>query len=94
MHTVKWFQILIFNISYSIYQVFQSNTNNLCTPVWFQITNNNSPFKIIEPKAWASCGTLINTTNLAQSGPESDGSELLLNIAQSSRTKASLSDAL
>ena len=28
LHTVKCFQVLLFKISNSIYQVFQSNTNN------------------------------------------------------------------
>ena len=40
----KWFLVLLFNISNSIYQVFLSNTNNLYTVVWFQITNNNNPW--------------------------------------------------
>ena len=42
LHTVKWFQVLLFNTNSSIYQVFLSNTNNLYTSVWFQINNNLS----------------------------------------------------
>ena len=34
--TVKWFQALLFNIGDSIYQVYQSNTNNLLIVVWFR----------------------------------------------------------
>ena len=45
LHTVKWFQVLLFNISNSIYQVFWCNMNNLHTAEWFQITkNNDNPF--------------------------------------------------
>ena len=40
-HTSKGFQLLLFNMSNSIYQVFLSNTNNLYKTAWFQITNNN-----------------------------------------------------
>ena len=29
LHTVKWFQVLLFNMSNSIYQVFLHNINNL-----------------------------------------------------------------
>ena len=43
----KWFQVLLFNISNSIYQVFLSNTNNLHMTEWFQITNNNNPKQMI-----------------------------------------------
>ena len=41
---IKWFQVWLFNISYSIYQVFLSNINNLHTAVWFQINNNDFVF--------------------------------------------------
>ena len=37
------FQVSLFNISKSIYQVFLYNTNYLHTAVWLQITNNNNP---------------------------------------------------
>ena len=40
MHTVKWFQVLRFNISISVYRVFQSNLisiNCLHTAKWFQV---------------------------------------------------------
>ena len=33
LHTFKWFQVLLFHMSNSIYQVFLSNTNNLNTDV-------------------------------------------------------------
>ena len=29
LHTVKWFQVLLFNTNNSVYQVFLFNTNNL-----------------------------------------------------------------
>ena len=47
-HTAKWFQVLLFNTSNSIYQVFPSTSNNLYTAVWFQRTNNNNPKTKIE----------------------------------------------
>ena len=37
LHTVKWFQVLLFNISNSIYQV-SCNMNNFHTAVWLQIS--------------------------------------------------------
>ena len=37
------FQVLLFNISNSTYQLFRRNTNNLQTAAWFQITINNIP---------------------------------------------------
>ena len=43
LHTVKRFQAFQYNIGYSIYQVFLSNTNNFHTVRWFQIINNNNP---------------------------------------------------
>ena len=42
LHIVKWFQVFLFNINNSIYQVFLSNANNLHKAVWFQIPNNNN----------------------------------------------------
>ena len=36
-HIVKWFHVLLLNISNSTYQVFLCNTNNLPTAVWFEI---------------------------------------------------------
>ena len=45
LHMVKWFQVLLFNISNSIYWAFLSNTNNLQKYVWFLRTNNNNPFE-------------------------------------------------
>ena len=51
MHRVKWYQVFLFNISNSIYQVFLSNMNNLHTAVRFQMTNdddNNNPKQKIE----------------------------------------------
>ena len=41
-HAGKWFQVLLFNSSNSIYQVFLCNINDLPSAVWFQITYNNS----------------------------------------------------
>ena len=40
LHTVERFQVLLFCISNSIFQVFLCNINNLNTGIWFQITNN------------------------------------------------------
>ena len=47
---VKCLQVLLFNISNSIYVVFLSNIDNLHTAVSFQITNNNNnnPLEMIE----------------------------------------------
>ena len=42
MHTVKWFQVFLFNISNSINQVFRSNNNNLHISVWFQVFLSNT----------------------------------------------------
>ena len=36
------FQVLLFKINNSVYQVFLSNMNNLHITVWFQVTNNNN----------------------------------------------------
>ena len=43
LHTVKWFQLLPFNVDNSVYEVFLSNKNNLQTAVLFRITTNNNP---------------------------------------------------
>ena len=42
LHTIKWFQVLRFDISHFIYQVFLFNINNEYPTVWCQITNNNN----------------------------------------------------
>ena len=42
LRTINWFQVLPFDISNSIYQVFLCNINKLRTALWFQITNNNN----------------------------------------------------
>ena len=47
MHTVKWFQVFLFNTSNSIEQIFPCNINNLNTAVWFQITNNDYLYQMI-----------------------------------------------
>ena len=36
VNIVKWFKVLLFNLSNSIYQVFLSNTKNLHPTVYFQ----------------------------------------------------------
>ena len=36
------FQVLLFNVSKSIYQVFQRNIDNL--HVWFQVTNDKNTY--------------------------------------------------
>ena len=73
---VKWFQVLLFNISNSIYQVFPSNTNNLHIVVWFQITNNpHNPKEMIEQFSSSIDGTLINTTPPGQSGSKSNSNK-------------------
>ena len=41
LHIVKWFYVLLYNISNSIYQVFLCNINNLHTALWFQVSNDN-----------------------------------------------------
>ena len=48
LHTVKWLQVLLFNVSNSICQVFVCKTNNLNPALWFQITNDNIPKQMIE----------------------------------------------
>ena len=45
LHTIKRFQLLLFNISNSVYQIFLRNTNNLHKAVWIQkttTTNDNN----------------------------------------------------
>ena len=39
---IQQFQILLFDINYSIYQIPLSYINNLHAPVWFQTNNNNN----------------------------------------------------
>ena len=41
LHMGKWLQVLLFNISNSVYKVFLCNMKNLHTAVWFQITTTN-----------------------------------------------------
>ena len=41
LHTIKWFQVLLLNISNPIVKVFQPNTNNLQT-VGFQINTTTT----------------------------------------------------
>ena len=43
---------------------------------------------------WPIDGTVVGTTHLSQSGPESNGNEGVFHISQSSRTEVSLSDSL
>ena len=72
MHTVKWFQELLFNISCSVYQVFLSNMNNLHKAVWFQRTNNKIPSKGLNSSTWPTVGTLSGSITKSQSGCESN----------------------
>ena len=71
-HTVKCFQVLLFNISNSTYQVFLFNINNLITAVWFQITILS---KWLNSSIWFIDETLIRTTDSSQSGPGNNDSE-------------------
>ena len=48
MHTVKWFQVLIFNLDISPYHVFLCNTKKLHTAEWFQMIIIN----ISHQKSW------------------------------------------
>ena len=41
LYTVKWFEVFLFNSNSSSYQIFLSNTNNLHTALWFQITKSD-----------------------------------------------------
>ena len=78
MHTVKWFQLLLFNISNSLYQVFLWNIDNLHRAEWFQKTIILS--KWLNNSIWSIDATLTGTTTLGQSGPESSDNERVLHI--------------
>ena len=49
LHTVRWFQVLLYNISNSIHQVILSNTKNLNTAVWFHKTDNDDRTVLFDP---------------------------------------------
>ena len=55
-----------FNIYRTMYRVFLCNLYNLRTYVWFQITDNNNPLKMINQ----FCLTQTGTINPGQSEPE------------------------
>ena len=84
LQTFKWFQVLLFNTCNSIDQESLSNTNNLCTAVWFQITNNNL-LSMIKQFYFTVDGAVTSTTNPGQSRHGSN-----CNF----KTEASISDAL
>ena len=81
LHTVKWFQVLLFNICNSIYQIFLSNTNKWNTAIWFQITY----YKWFSCSIWPLDGGLTGTTTPVQSGLESNANEGVLHIPQTPR---------
>ena len=41
LHTDKWLQVSLFDVINSIYQLFLSNTKNVYTAVWFNITSHH-----------------------------------------------------
>ena len=67
---------MLFNISNSIYQLFQSNTKNLHTAVWFQLTINNNS----KQKNQQFYLTLTGTITLDPSGPKSNNNEWVLHV--------------
>ena len=84
MHTVKWFQVLLFSISTS----FQ-HYSFVCTRLYGSMYR-----KWLNISIWSIDGTLTGTTTPGQSKPGSNGNEEVLYIPQSSRTKVSLSYVL
>ena len=96
----KWFQVSLFDIANSIYQVFLSDTNNLFTALWFQINIQIIIIIIIilrkglNSSIWPADETLTCTTNPSQSLPRCNVNKGVLQIPRSSTTGVLLSDAV
>ena len=91
LHTVKWFQELLFDISNSIYQIFLSN---LILIIYFH-TDEFKYGKWLNISIWPLDRILTGSTTLGQSRPGSNGNEGVLYIPQSSSISwSSPSDAI
>ena len=83
LHTVKWFQLVLFNSNNSIYQSFINIELNC-----FNYR------KFVDIFIWPINGILTNTTTRGQSFFLNNGNERVLYILDSSRTEASPSEGL
>ena len=92
LYTVKWSQVLLFNISNFIYPVFLFNWNNLHTAVRFQLTRILSIW--LNSSIWLINETFTGTPTSSQSGPRSNGNEKVLHISQSVKSRTSPSGDL
>ena len=94
LHTVKWFQVLLFNNTNSVHNVFLWNIDILHTAMWSQIIAITICSKWWNSSIWPIVGTLTGTTNLGKIGPGSNGNKGVLHILQSSWIRALPSDAV
>ena len=88
LHTAKWFPVILF-IKYSyVIQI-------ICHQLYgFKLLLIIILSKLLNSSVWPLHGTLTDNTNQDQSEPESNGSEGIPHILQSSRSRASRSEAV
>ena len=97
MHTVKWFQVLLYNtsnsiqhylfvcIQFNLFQVLICNTNSILHSFARAQLNGFKKRKWLNISIWHIDRTLTGTTSPGQSGPGSNGNEGVLHITQSWR---------
>ena len=92
LHTFKWFQVLLSNNNNSI--CTQLNSFRYChiTQIIYLILK--IPSKRLDSSICPVDRTLTSTISLGQSGPRSNGNEVVLHTFKSSKTGSSLSDAV